>query len=72
MVLIIYLPEWLRNQSFIFVEPLCNIFDKSMSTGVFPESLKEAKVIPLYKKNNKQNIDNYRPVAILPVLSKLL
>ena len=32
------------------------------------ESLKEAKVIPLYKKNSKQNIDNYRPVSILPVL----
>ena len=65
-------PRVVKESIFYFVEPLCNIFNKSISTGVFPESLKEAKVIPLYKKNSKQNIDNYRPVSILPVLSKLL
>ena len=41
-------------------------------TWVFPDSLKVAKVVPLYKKKCKQNIDNYRPVAILSVFSKLL
>ena len=68
-------PRVVKESIFYFVEPLCYIFNKSISTGVFPESLKEAKVIPLglyIKKNSKQNIDNYRPVSILPVLSKLL
>ena len=65
-------PRVVKESICCFVEPLCNIFNKSLSTGVFPEALKVAKVVPLYKKNCKQNIDNYRPVAILPIFSKLL
>ena len=35
---------------------MCNIFNKSISTGVFPDSLKVAKVVPLYKKNTVSKI----------------
>ena len=48
---------------------LCN---KSIKSATFPESWKIAKVIPLYKKNSKDDPNNYRPISILPVLSKLL
>ena len=65
-------PRVVKKTIFYFVDPLCNISNKSISTGIFPDSLKVAKVVPLYKKKCKQNIDNYRPVAILSVFSKLL
>ena len=40
--------------------------------GVFPDELKLAKVIPLYKRDNPMSIINYRPISILPVLSTIL
>ena len=39
--------------------------------GYLPDSLKLAKEIPIYKKGIKDNIENYRPISILPILSKI-
>ena len=55
-----------------FVDPLCNIYNKSLVSGIFPNKLKVAKVIPLYKKGPVGNIENYRPIALLSTFSKLL
>ena len=43
-----------------------------MSTGYFPESLKIAKVIPIYKAKSRDDFNNYRPISLLSVLSKIL
>ena len=43
-----------------------------MSTGIFPDKLKTAKVIPIYKKANSEIFSNYRPVSLLPCFSKIL
>ena len=40
--------------------------------GVIPDSLKTAKVIPLFKKGDPQEFSNYRPVSLLPQFSKIL
>ena len=45
--------------------------NQSLITGIFPESLKKAKVVPIYKKNDKSKFENYRPISILPTISKL-
>ena len=40
--------------------------------GIFPEKLKVAKVIPLFKKGVPTIINNYRPISLLPAISKVL
>ena len=50
---------------------LCHIFNKSLTNGIYPETWKRALVIPLYKKGIKSDINNYRPVSLLPCVSKV-
>ena len=52
------------------VNPLCFIFNESMSQGTVPDKLKTAMVIPIYKKGDKHDIANYRPIALLPFFFK--
>ena len=52
--------------------PISILINKSLETGVFPDSLKLAKVIPIYKAKARENLSNYRPISLLPSLSKLL
>ena len=52
--------------------PICDLINTCFSLGIFPDSLKSAIVIPIHKKGNKSDIANYRPIALLPVFSKIL
>jgi len=52
--------------------PLAHICNLSLKTGVFPDIWKTAKVKPLYKKGDKYDMKNYRPISIIPVFAKLL
>ena len=52
--------------------PLSVVFNLSLLHGVFPKELKLAKVLPLFKADSKVLFSNYRPVSVLPVLSKIL
>ena len=54
------------------VTPLRYIFNLSLSTGVCPNSLKIAKVIPIHKKDDASVISNYRSISVLPSISKIL
>ena len=40
-----------------------------LNTGLFPDSLKISKVIPLFPKNNEKRFSNYRPISLLPSIS---
>ena len=42
-----------------------------MKEGIFPKVLKRATIIPIFKKGEKDNMNNYRPIALLPVMSKI-
>ena len=55
----------------IISSPLTIIINKSLNRGYFPQSLKLARVVALYKGGSKDDINNYRPVSILPILSKI-
>ena len=48
------------------------IKSNSITKSVFPSKWKEAKVAPLYKNGPHEDVNNYRPISILPVLSKVL
>ena len=52
--------------------PLSILINNSLSNGIVPETMKIAKVIPLYKAKDQQLLSNYRPISLLPVLSKVL
>ena len=51
--------------------PLCNIFNCSIAAGSFPSAWKTGLVVPIYKKGEHSNVSNYRPITILPVISRL-
>ena len=50
---------------------LTNTINKSLATGVFPDSLKNAGVAPIPKEGDKCNLSNYRPISVLPVFYKV-
>ena len=53
-------------------QPLTKYFNKSIVLGQFPSEWKAARVIPVFKKGQRTMLDNYRPISILPVVSKLI
>ena len=55
----------------VILKPLTLILNQSLVTGIFPDKLKIAKVVPLYKKDDHLIMDNYRPVSLLTSISKI-
>jgi endonuclease/exonuclease/phosphatase (EEP) superfamily protein YafD len=62
----------LKCQFKLFAPILTYIFNLCLQKGVFPVALKKSLVIPIYKSGNRNLISNYRPISILPSISKLL
>lgn len=61
----------LKSIKYEICQPLSLLINKSLLEGIVPDELKVAKVIPIYKAKGKENIDNYRPISILPSISKI-
>lgn len=55
----------------LFLTPLTHICNISLQQGVFPDELKIAKIIPLFKSGDSTIFTNYRPVSVLPAFSKI-
>ena len=53
-------------------KPLELIINDSFANGCFPQKLKIQKIIPLHKGGSKLNIQNYRPISLLPIFSKII
>lgn len=63
---------WLVKQcSEYLISPLTKMVNYSFETGNFPQALKRAKVVPIFKKDLPTKTENYRPISILPALSKV-
>ena len=52
-------------------KPITLIVNQCLTTGIFPTAFKIAKVKPIYKKGNKSDLNNYRPISLLPTISKI-
>lgn len=52
--------------------PLTYVYNICLAQGVFPDRLKWAKIIPIHKKGEKTDMNNYRPIALLSSFSKIL
>jgi hypothetical protein len=58
--------------SALISHPLVHICNHSLYTGIFPDCLKMSVIRPLYKKDDKTSMTNYRPVSLLTTFSKVL
>ena len=52
-------------------KPLHLIFSSFIESGIFPNEWKMANVVPIHKRDDKQNVKHYRPVSILPIFGKI-
>ena len=50
---------------------LTDIFNESFKSGIFPDLLKLAHVTPVHKGNSRLTVTNYRPISVLPIISKV-
>merc|ERR1712105_380694 len=55
----------------LLVPALGKIFNLALSSGVYPDELKIAKVIPIFRKGSPTSINNYRPISILSSINKI-
>lgn len=56
----------------IIIFPLTHLINLSIKAGEFPNSLKIAKVIPIFKKGNPDDPGNYRPISLVPIIAKIV
>lgn len=62
----------LTTMKYIIIVPLTNLINLCIRENIFPDVLKISKVIPIYKKDSKDNPSNYRPIVIIPFFAKVL
>ena len=64
--------KFLQDGTDILAKPISQLCNLSIKLSSFPRSCKIAKVKPLFKKGSKTDPQNYRPISLLPTLSKII
>ncbi len=64
--------RFIKNALYFIAFYLTCIINTSIVTGVFPTSWKHALVVPLFKSGDSNDMNNYRPISLLPIVSKIL
>ena len=64
--------RFLKDGANILAKPISAICNLSISQGVFPNACKVAKLKPIFKKGKKTDPSNYRPISLLPSISKII
>ena len=66
------IPAKLLKQTASVIAPsLCKIYNKSLQLGSLPRDWKLANVVSVHKKGAKGHVENYRPISLLPIVSKV-
>ena len=65
------LSECLRRKLAFFADYICGFFNESIKKFTFPSTLKNGNITPVFKKGCISSKENYQPVSILPVISKI-
>ena len=63
--------SFIKDGADILADPLASLINRCLANSRFPSAEKCSKVIPVYKSEERSFLDNYRPISILPVLSKV-
>ena len=66
------LSQFLKDCSRVLSKPISELHNLSIKLGSFPNSCKIARLKPLFKKGSKTNHSNYRPISLLPLISKIV
>ena len=64
--------KFLKEGAPVLASPITDLVNLSISLSLFPDDCKIAKLKPLYKKEAKTKPKNYRPISLLPLLSKII
>ena len=64
--------EFIKSSADVIAQYLHSYFNFAFNFGIFPESCKIAKVVPIHKSGSKLEVGNYRPISILTCFSKIL
>lgn len=64
--------DLLKKHKHLFVPLLVHICSSSFEAGIFPEVFKRSIVLPCYKSGERDRVENYRPISILPSMSKIV
>jgi hypothetical protein len=60
-----------KTIKFALIKPITIIVNQMLNSGIFPDKLKIAKITPIYKKEDENLFTNYRPISLLPAISKI-
>ena len=61
----------IKKLSHVLCKTLAPLYNYHTSIGIFPEPLKIGKITPIYKKDNEEHLENYRPISTLPIFGKI-
>ena len=63
--------KYLKISAQVISKPLTSILNLSIQNSSYPDALKKAKVTPVFKKGCKSDINNYRPISVLPIINSI-
>ncbi|CAH2108193.1 unnamed protein product [Euphydryas editha] len=64
--------SFIKSAKHILIPVLCHIYNLCFEKGQFPLCFKKAVVTPIHKGGSEDDLNNYRPISVLPVLAKIL
>jgi len=64
--------KMLKLSKEIIAQPVTDIINQSLTTGIVPHAWKRARVVPIFKSGDIASLNNYRPISVLPIVSKII